>query len=113
MRERPCLARSLMCVRDFLLPGDTLMAVHVSQAHSTNAGPAPADRKTVWWADEAVCLIDQTRLPFETVTITCTTLDDVAHAIRSMQVRGAPAIGVTAAYGVALVARQHPALCVS
>jgi len=53
----------------------------------------------------ALVLIDQTRLPRETVLVTCRTVDDVAYAIKSMQVRGAPAIGVTAAYGMALAAQ--------
>jgi methylthioribose-1-phosphate isomerase len=52
----------------------------------------------------ALKLVDQTRLPRETVTVTCRTPEEVAHAIRSMQVRGAPAIGVSAAYGLALAA---------
>jgi methylthioribose-1-phosphate isomerase len=78
------------------------------------AAPAPAtEPKTVWWEDEAVYLLDQTRLPFEAVVVRCTSVDAVAEAIRTMQVRGAPAIGVTAAYGLALAARLHPALCVS
>jgi methylthioribose-1-phosphate isomerase len=55
----------------------------------------------------ALLLVDQTRLPHETVMVTCRTSDDVAHAIRSMQVRGAPAIGVAAAYGMALGARTY------
>lgn len=52
----------------------------------------------------ALMLVDQTRLPSETVMVTCATAEDVAHAISSMQVRGAPAIGVSAAYGLALAA---------
>ncbi|MBV9601906.1 MAG: S-methyl-5-thioribose-1-phosphate isomerase [Chloroflexi bacterium] len=52
----------------------------------------------------ALVLVDQTRLPRETVYVTCRSAEDVAHAIRSMQVRGAPAIGVAAAYGLALAA---------
>ena len=55
-------------------------------------------------AQQALLLVDQTRLPRETVLVTCHTPEDVAHAIRSMQVRGAPAIGVSAAYGLALCA---------
>jgi methylthioribose-1-phosphate isomerase len=51
---------------------------------------------------QALLLIDQTRLPLHTDIVTCKTADDVAHAIRSMQVRGAPAIGVSAAYGMVL-----------
>jgi methylthioribose-1-phosphate isomerase len=60
----------------------------------------------------ALVLIDQTRLPRETVLVRCLSAEDVAHAIRSMQVRGAPAIGVAAAYGLALSALtstvRHP-----
>src|SRR5438128_10758720 len=55
----------------------------------------------------ALLLVDQTRLPHETVVVTCRTADEVAHAIRSMQVRGAPAIGVSAAYGLALGAAGY------
>jgi len=65
--------------------------------------------KTVWWHDGAVCLIDQTQLPAETATVICRTVEEVARAIRTMQVRGAPAIGATAAYGVALAAQAAKA----
>lgn len=50
----------------------------------------------------AVVILDQTRLPQETAFVRLGTLADAAHAIRTMQVRGAPLIGATAAYGVAL-----------
>jgi methylthioribose-1-phosphate isomerase len=50
----------------------------------------------------AVLILDQTRLPREAVMLRLATLEDAAHAIRVMQVRGAPLIGATAAYGVAL-----------
>ncbi|MDP1614047.1 MAG: S-methyl-5-thioribose-1-phosphate isomerase [Sulfuritalea sp.] len=50
----------------------------------------------------AVLVLDQTRLPREAVMLRLSTLEDAAHAIRVMQVRGAPLIGATAAYGVAL-----------
>ncbi len=60
--------------------------------------------RTVWW-DSGPMLIDQTLLPATLVSVRCTTLDDVVRAIRTMQVRGAPAIGVTAAYGMALAAK--------
>jgi methylthioribose-1-phosphate isomerase len=56
----------------------------------------------------ALVLIDQTRLPRETAVVVCHSVNDVARAIKSMQVRGAPAIGVAAAYGLALAAREHP-----
>ncbi|HET6319375.1 MAG TPA: S-methyl-5-thioribose-1-phosphate isomerase [Chloroflexota bacterium] len=55
----------------------------------------------------ALLLIDQTRLPLESTVVTCRGVEDVAHAIRSMQVRGAPAIGVSAAYGLVLGARAY------
>jgi methylthioribose-1-phosphate isomerase len=47
---------------------------------------------------DAVRILDQTALPFRTETAVLRTLADAAHAIRSMQVRGAPLIGATAAY---------------
>jgi methylthioribose-1-phosphate isomerase len=89
------------------------MAIDVTQPNIDAPPLPPAEQKTVWWEDGAVCLLDQTLLPFETVVLRCTTVAQVAQAIRTMQVRGAPAIGVTAAYGLALAAQQHPALCVS
>ncbi len=58
------------------------------------------------WKGDVLYLIDQLRLPGEEMWLACKTGDDVARAIRAMHVRGAPAIGVAAAYGVALAARQ-------
>ncbi len=55
----------------------------------------------------AAILIDQTRLPMERVWVTCRTAEDVAEAIRAMRIRGAPAIGVAAAYGMALAATAY------
>jgi methylthioribose-1-phosphate isomerase len=55
-----------------------------------------------WTAEGAVVMIDQTRLPREERYVTCRTYGEVAEAIRSMVIRGAPAIGVAAAMGVAL-----------
>lgn len=51
---------------------------------------------------DTIVILDQTALPFRTETISLRTLNEAAHAIRSMQVRGAPLIGATAAHGVAL-----------
>ena len=65
--------------------------------------------ETVTWRDEAVVLIDQRRLPAEEVYVHCRTAGEVADAIRDMVVRGAPAIGVTAALGLALGARRTSA----
>ena len=53
-----------------------------------------------------VCIIDQTALPHALHTVRLATLEDAAHAIRAMQVRGAPLIGVTAAYGMALAMQR-------
>jgi methylthioribose-1-phosphate isomerase len=56
----------------------------------------------------SVCVIDQTRLPFEFELLQLRTVEQAADAIRRMVVRGAPLIGVTAAYGVALAMRADP-----
>jgi methylthioribose-1-phosphate isomerase len=58
--------------------------------------------ETIQWVDGAVVMIDQTRLPLEESYVTCRTYEEVAAAIRDMVIRGAPAIGVAAAMGVAL-----------
>jgi len=58
--------------------------------------------ETIQWIDDAVVMIDQTRLPLEEAYVTCHTYEEVARAIRDMIIRGAPAIGVAAAMGVAL-----------
>jgi methylthioribose-1-phosphate isomerase len=57
---------------------------------------------TIQWTDAGVVMIDQTRLPNEEVYVTCTTYQEVANAIKTMVIRGAPAIGVAAAMGVAI-----------
>lgn len=62
--------------------------------------------RTVEWKDNKVFILDQTRLPFETIYLECTNHGMVADAIRSMKVRGAPAIGIAAAMGIALGARD-------
>src|SRR5437016_13769678 len=58
--------------------------------------------QTLEWTDSGVRFIDQTKLPTEEVYVNCTTHQQVADVIRNMVVRGAPAIGVAAAMGVAL-----------
>jgi methylthioribose-1-phosphate isomerase len=62
--------------------------------------------ETIEWTGAGVVMIDQTRLPREQVFVTCRTYLEVAEAIRSMVIRGAPAIGVAAAMGVALGVEQ-------
>src|SRR5438034_11844133 len=58
--------------------------------------------QTLEWTDSGVRFIDQTKLPTEEAYVTCKTYEQVADAIRNMVVRGAPAIGVAAAMGIAL-----------
>jgi methylthioribose-1-phosphate isomerase len=58
--------------------------------------------ETIQWTPDGVVMIDQTRLPLAEEYVTCRTYGDVARAIRTMVIRGAPAIGVAAAMGVAL-----------
>ncbi len=62
--------------------------------------------ETVYWTDEGVVMIDQTKLPSEEIWVTCRSYKEVADAIRSMIIRGAPAIGVAAVMGVALGVAQ-------
>lgn len=69
--------------------------------------------KTLEWTSQGVRFIDQTRLPTEEIYVTCGSYQEVATAIRDMVVRGAPAIGVAAAMGIALGVKQSPATDVS
>src|SRR3954462_12858037 len=62
--------------------------------------------KTVEWTDEGVCMIDQRILPTEEKYLILRSYEEVADAIKKMVVRGAPAIGVSAAMGLALGAKQ-------
>ncbi|MCB1049155.1 MAG: S-methyl-5-thioribose-1-phosphate isomerase [Acidobacteria bacterium] len=60
------------------------------------------------WKSHQLDLLDQRQLPFSTTYLTCTTADSVAQAIRDMVVRGAPAIGVSAMYGLVLAIQNDP-----
>lgn len=62
--------------------------------------------KSIQWKDTTLILLDQTRLPIEEIYIHCTDWRQVAEAIKVLRVRGAPAIGVAAAYGLVLAARE-------
>jgi methylthioribose-1-phosphate isomerase len=62
------------------------------------------------WENGVLHLIDQLKLPGEELWIACRDDAEVAHAIRTMVVRGAPAIGIAAAFGVAMAARTHVGL---
>ncbi|MEP6714245.1 MAG: S-methyl-5-thioribose-1-phosphate isomerase [Terriglobia bacterium] len=66
--------------------------------------------ETIQWTPDGVVMIDQTKLPVEETYVTCRDYREVADAIRTMVIRGAPAIGVAAAMGVAIgVAKANPA----
>src|SRR5271166_5019538 len=62
--------------------------------------------ETIQWSADGVMMIDQTRLPREQLVVTCRSYEEVAEAIRTMVIRGAPAIGVAAAMGIALGVRD-------
>jgi methylthioribose-1-phosphate isomerase len=73
-----------------------------------NLESRPQPLRSIWLdeQDGEVKVIDQRRLPHEFVIMALTSVDDVIHAITAMAVRGAPLIGVTAAYGMYLAARR-------
>ena len=62
---------------------------------------------TIDWTDDAIVMIDQRKLPVEEVYVRCRTAPEVAKAIKTMVIRGAPAIGVAAAMGLALGVRHQ------
>jgi S-methyl-5-thioribose-1-phosphate isomerase len=65
--------------------------------------------RTIDWVDGVIEIIDQTALPGELRVLRLATIDDLVAAIRSLAVRGAPALGVAGAFGVALAAHLHDA----
>src|SRR5690348_14698567 len=81
-----------------------------SPASTADESPFTAEGlpRTLWWdaSLSALRLIDQTRLPLAVEVLTCHDARTVGEAIRTLQVRGAPAIGVAAAFGLALGARE-------
>ncbi len=74
--------------------------------HNATALDIHPDNAVVWY-DETLHLLDQRLLPAETAFLLCNTAAETAQAIRDMVVRGAPAIGIAAAYGVVLAARER------
>jgi len=73
---------------------------------SSTPNPGHDSIRAVLWQGDRLRLLDQRRLPFEETYIDCRTAADVAAAIRDLVVRGAPAIGIAAAWGVVLAAQQ-------
>jgi len=62
--------------------------------------------EAIAWQDDAIVLLDQTRLPGEVVTLACSDVDSLVDAVRRLVVRGAPALGAVGAYGVAVAMLQ-------
>ncbi len=65
--------------------------------------------KTIAWKDNQVVMIDQRKLPWEEIYVVCSDYRQVIKAIKTMVIRGAPAIGLAAALGAALGAQSIPA----
>ena len=59
--------------------------------------------RTIWFEDNLVKIIDQTKLPHQFIIKDLKTIKDAINAIKTMEVRGAPLIGTTAAYGLVLI----------
>jgi len=74
--------------------------------HPSSLSPQPSGVETLRWREGRLELIDQRRLPARIEFVACSSAEEVARAIRDMAVRGAPAIGCAAAYGVALEAAR-------
>src|SRR5262245_50919612 len=74
-----------------------------------SAPPEAPAISPIRWDGERLRLLDQRRLPAEEAELTCASWAEVAEAIRNLAVRGAPAIGVAAAFGVVLAARASRA----
>jgi len=66
--------------------------------------------KTIYFDGDAVILLDQSKLPGQMVHEKCTSPEEVANAIKMLKVRGAPLIGVTAAFGIAMAVNNYTGL---
>src|SRR6187399_2209013 len=64
---------------------------------------------TIEWQSDAVVMVDQRKLPGQEIYVRCKTANEVAKAIKTMVIRGAPAIGVAAAMGIAIGMRRSKA----
>ena len=63
--------------------------------------------RTIWYEENVVKIIDQTKLPHQFIIKDLRTIKDAVNAIKIMEVRGAPLIGGTAAYGIALAVQEN------
>lgn len=96
------------CIRPFNLKICTTLSDNQSNAYTRRRLKGIAMR-TIWWNRGKVVLIDQTKLPLKEEYIETDDYHRVAKAIKVLSVRGAPAIGVAAAYGMVLAAQQSSA----
>ena len=64
------------------------------------------DHRTIWYEKNVVKIIDQTKLPHKFIIKDLETVKDSINAIKTMEVRGAPLIGATAAYGIVLAVKK-------
>lgn len=64
--------------------------------------------KTIEWVDDKVKIIDQTQLPLNLSYVNITTIEEMYEAIKTLKIRGAPAIGVAAAFGLYLGIKEFP-----
>jgi methylthioribose-1-phosphate isomerase len=69
--------------------------------------------RTIEWQDGTVITVDQVKIPLETVTLKIKTVDEMAEAIKNLCVRGAPLLGASTAFGLALAAYHSKVSCVS
>ena len=76
-------------------------------AHNAASAASPTLAATLVWEDETLRILDQRRLPGETVIETLATAESVWRAIHELRVRGAPAIGVAAAYGLCVAMKPE------
>src|SRR5215813_1910989 len=95
-------------IRSNQLPDQDAVAA-ITRDHGDSSSTINSMIKTLEWTAEGVRFIDQTKLPSEEVYVTCRNYREVGDAIRDMVVRGAPAIGVAAAMGIAIGIQQSTA----
>jgi methylthioribose-1-phosphate isomerase len=88
---------------------DPVLGVEVASRNNQDLIQSSPMLPTIEWKDDAVVMIDQRKLPSAEVYVTCRTARDVAKAIKTMVIRGAPALGVAAAIGIALGMRRSTA----
>lgn len=90
-----------------------LFAMHACMSDAQQTLPEHDTIRAVQWQGDHLRLLDQRKLPFDEAWIDCRTAGEVAQAIRDLVVRGAPAIGIAAAWGVVLAAQRGDDLAVA